>query len=397
MDNELLMRKIGIILLVFLGSFPIQGQVKVRLLTEANPDYFFFKVQRGSYNLDIYNNSDLALYTGDIVLVSRYNNRLAIKVRGHEGLLADSLCFRKTTDENVFNVMTNNGEYLAGSYSGDLSCIPDFGGILLINTCDIETYIAGVVKAEGGNGKTLEYFRVQAVIARTYTYRNLNKHLADGYDLCDDIHCQAFNGIITDTLILGAVNDTKDLVIATRDSGLIISAFHSNCGGETAPSEYVWLTAQPYLTGVEDPFCLQAKNAKWEKSVSLTDWIGMLKKKGISDFMEDADSFTFNQSKRVQTYEAGNISLPLREIREYFDLRSTFFNVRSNGDSILLEGKGYGHGVGLCQEGAMVMALSGKSFREIISFYYPGVLIMCISDAKKDVNNIVSLTNSYAN
>ena len=393
----MMLRKTCLIILIFLYSFAIHAQVKIRLFTKANPDYFFFKVRKGSYNLDLYNNSNLKLYQGDIAMVSRYNNRLAVKVAGKEGLLVDSLCFRKNTDDNAFDINTGRDEYTAGSYTGDLSCLPDFGGILLINTCDIEAYIAGVVKAEGGNGRSREYFRVQAVIARTYAYRNLDKHKADGYNLCDDIHCQVFGGIITDTVILGAVNDTRDLVIATPDSNLIIAAFHSNCGGETSPSEYVWLTAQPYLVRVKDPYCDQAKNARWNKSLSLADWTGMLKKKGISAFPEGADSFTFSQQTRTQTYTAGKISLPLRDIREYFNLRSTYFNVRSDGDSLLLEGKGYGHGVGLCQEGAMVMALSGKSFRDIIIFYYPGVLVIKVSDAKKDENSIVVPFESYVN
>jgi len=63
----------------------------------------------------------------------------------------------------------------------------------------------------------------------------------------------------------------------------------------------------------------------------------------------------------------------------------------------LLEGRGYGHGVGLCQEGAMVMALSGKSFREIIGFYYPGVMIIDVSDAKKEADSKAMQANSYPN
>jgi stage II sporulation protein D len=125
--------------------------------------------------------------------------------------------------------------------------------LVLINTCDVEKYVAGVVKAEGGSGKNLEYFKSQAVIARTYMYKYIDKHLSDGYNLCDNTHCQAFNGSSADSILNEAAMETKGLVILDKDSTLIISAFSSNCGGETSSSEDVWLSSQPYLKKVIDP------------------------------------------------------------------------------------------------------------------------------------------------
>jgi stage II sporulation protein D len=75
--------------------------------------------------------------------------------------------------------------------------------------------------------------------------------------------------------------------------------------------------------------------------------------------------------------------MPLRTIRSDLNLRSTFFSVYANSDSVILKGRGYGHGVGLCQEGAMVMASKGFKFKDIINFYYSGVII---SDIKNAVN-----------
>ncbi len=77
----------------------------------------------------------------------------------------------------------------------------------------------------------------------------------------------------------------------------------------------------------------------------------------------------------------GNFSLPLQKIRDDLDLRSTFFSVRVEGDSVILDGKGYGHGVGLCQEGAMAMAEKGFDYRQIIYFYFEGVIISDINNA----------------
>ncbi len=74
-------------------------------------------------------------------------------------------------------------------------------------------------------------------------------------------------------------------------------------------------------------------------------------------------------------YRIGTFTLPFRTIRDQFNLRSTFFSVAPEGDAIILKGRGYGHGVGLCQEGAMTMAAKGFTYRQIISFYYTGVSV----------------------
>ena len=379
-------KKIVLFTLMTFWACQLFPQVKVRLLTDLNPDYFFLSVKKGWYQVDTYNNISFRVLPGDLVVLSRHNGSLAIKMRGRDGLFADSVKFTAMTGEDEYNISSNGEEPVTQNYSGDLQCYPDLGGILLINNCDIEKYVEGVVKAEGGSGKTEEYFRTQAVIARTYTYRYFGKHINDRYNLCDDTHCQAFNGITGDSVIVNAVKHTRDLVITTADSVLIISAFHSNCGGETSPSEYVWLSSQPYLVKVIDPYCTGSRNAKWEKSVSIADWRAMLKKNVASELPSDASAFNFIQKGRVQDYMAGSISVPLRGIREYFDLRSSFFSVVGSEDNIQISGKGYGHGVGLCQEGAMVMAEKGKSYSDIISFYYPGVTVLNIKYAKRPVN-----------
>jgi stage II sporulation protein D len=257
------------------------------------------------------------------------------------------------------------------------------GSLLFINICDIESYIGGVVKAEGGSGKKEEYFKTQAIIARTYTYRHLNRHILDRYNLCDNTHCQVFNGVITDSLITKAVDQTRDLVIVTPDSNLIISAFHSNCGGETSPSEYAWPAKQPYLIRVADPYCVKSRNASWGKVVPLTIWTDMLAKNGFSGAADSASRFDYNQPSRMQDYITGSFSLPFSKIRTDLDLRSAWFSVKAEGDSLRLTGRGYGHGVGLCQEGAMVMAAKGFGYEDIIRFYYHGVKIITIANAKK--------------
>jgi stage II sporulation protein D len=109
--------------------------------------------------------------------------------------------------------------------------------------------------------------------------------------------------------------------------------------------------------------------------MSLTEWTGYLRKSGYNGNVDDASLLNFSQITRLNFYKAGSFSIPFRQIRSDLNLRSTFFSIAVEGDSVILTGRGYGHGVGLCQEGAMVMAAKGFSYRQIIGFYYKNVRI----------------------
>jgi stage II sporulation protein D (peptidoglycan lytic transglycosylase) len=358
-----------------------RAQVNVRLFSSRTPESAVFSVSSGRYELETYQGIKIGISGDEPVLISRFNGKLAVKTRSEKGVVCDSILLRGMTGKDSFSVRLNGKDHIKQYYSGDLRCFPDLGTILLINRCDIETYIAGVVRAEGGSGKNEEYFKTQAILARTYMYRYFNKHKADRYNLCDDTHCQVFSGLSGDPEINRAVLKTKGLVILSRDSSLIISAFHSNCGGETALPENVWLTGMPYLKRVTDPWCLSSVDSKWEKRVSLREWTVLLKSLGYAGGTVDPSLFTFIQKSRQDYYRAGSFSVPLRVIRAEMNLRSTFFSVSADGDSLILRGKGYGHGVGLCQEGAMSMAGKGFGYRQIIDFYYNGVLVTNIKNA----------------
>lgn len=366
-----------------LSSHP-DNLVRVRIYTSHNPHYIFFRVSSGEYTIDSYDGGPVIVKSGELCIISRFNDRIALKFMNNTGYLADSLKITGSSPEASFSLRTSSLSPVYRNYSGGLECFPDLGSLLLINTLNIEDYVAGVVKAEGGSGKNEEYFKTQAVIARTYSYKYFGKHISDGYNLCDDTHCQVFNGITSDALINASVKHTSGQVAVTSDSSLIISAFHSNCGGETSPSEYVWLSAHPYLVKVVDPYCVTSKNSTWQKTVSLNEWAEMLSHNGYKEPADSAKQFLFRQRIRVMDYVTGQFKIPFSKIRIELGLRSSWFSVSEKGDSLLLSGKGYGHGVGLCQEGAMVMASAGKKFEEILKFYYPGVSVVGIEASKKE-------------
>jgi stage II sporulation protein D len=380
--------RIFFIFLLSVISTLVSGQVKIRLFANQSPESAVFTVVEGSYSINTYHGGSTTLSKGESLIISRFDGKLAVKTRNSIGYIADSVLFSEQIPNASFSLRVNGQSPVRQYYTGDLHCYPDLGTLVLINNCDVEKYIAGVVKAEGGSGKNIEYFKSQAVIARTYMYKYFDKHMQDKYNVCDNTHCQAFNGTSTDTILNKAAMETHGEVILDQDSVLIISAFHSNCGGETSSSEDVWLTSQPYLKGVIDPYCVSSRNALWERSLGIDEWVGYLKKTGFSGNTDDPAQFGFSQKSRLTSYRAGTFTMPLRTIRTDLNLRSTFFSVVPVGDTIKLIGRGYGHGVGLCQEGAMGMAAKGFDYKQIIDFYYVGVIISDIKSLPPNPPNL---------
>jgi stage II sporulation protein D len=379
------MLKVRLLLVMFLSviSTIVSAQVKIRLFANQSPESAIFTVTRGMYEINAFNGDIIPVLKGESVIIMKYNGKLAFKTRYEKGVVCDSLFFSGRSGNDYFSLRLAGKPPVRQYYSGDLQCSPDFGTLLFINSADVEKYISGVVLAEGGTGKNLEFFKTQAIIARTYMCKYFDKHISDGYNVCDNTHCQAFNGLSSDTLLNIAAMETTGQVILDKDSVLIISAFHSNCGGETSSAEDVWLSDQPYLRSVFDPYCNKSRNAVWQKSFPESEWIGYLRRSGDKEKISDPSVLSFSQQERLTDYKTGSFTIPLRTIRADLNLRSTFFTVFATMDSVILRGRGYGHGVGLCQEGAMVMAAKGFKYKEIINFYYTGVFI---SDIKNAVN-----------
>ncbi len=257
------------------------------------------------------------------------------------------------------------------------------GKLQLINNVDLEHYVAGVVQAEGGGSSDdIQFFFVQAISCRTYALVNYLKHTVDGYNLCDEVHCQYYTGKCVNSDITRAVARTSGEVIVDSNFRMISAAFHSNCGGETVNSEDVWSLATSYLKSREDSFCLSMSKAKWKIILQKDSFINTLHKSfdfpiNNSTILDSALNF---KQKHRKVYFTNHIHL--KYIRRDFHLRSTFFETKLKGDSVLINGRGFGHGVGLCQQGAIKMAELGYDYRYIIKFYYKNTSIIHFSELK---------------
>lgn len=261
-------------------------------------------------------------------------------------------------------------------YCGAIWVRPGSGELEIINTVDLEEYVAGVVESEGGHEPEFEYFKAQAVLARTFALKNWNKHRSNGYNLKDDVTSQVYKSRARHKhaeLIRKAVEETRGEVLVDASCEPILGAFYANSGGQTANSEEAWLNAVAYLRTKSDPFSLGQPSESWEKRISKKQFMAyfarQLGQQSSDPFFQKA-VLNLRQDQRISSFRYKGKSLPLKHVRTHFNLRSTFFDVYDDGNDVVLRGRGYGHGVGLSQDGAINMSRLGFCYDEILYFYY---------------------------
>ena len=252
--------------------------------------------------------------------------------------------------------------------------------LLLINIVDEDNYLAAVVQSEaGGASDNVEFFKVQAICCRSYMMRFKNKHAKDGYNLCDDVNCQVYLSRANKTECReGAVSSSGEIIVDSNDN-IIETLFYSNSGGQTAKAKDVWGKDVSYLQSVTDSFSLGQPNATWEKDIKEKDWINYFRNKGIdvknTDNKKEILNFSQKDGRKDKIF-----NIPLTQVRKDFNLKSTYFDVVRWGSIIKLKGRGYGHGVGMSQEGAAAMCDEGYEYWEVIDFYYKDVKIKNIKE-----------------
>lgn len=320
-----------------------------------------------------------------------------IEAKGHLVSVKGSVAPRKYLRIDL----PGKGAWLSGGtsakrlYKGLLEITAEKGRLKILNTVPLEAYIASVVSAEAGDLSQTEAFKAQAVAARTYVLKHMNNHVKDGYNMCDSTHCQFFTGFAAVRPIAQAAADfTRDEVVTYRGK-LAATFYHSICGGRTEAMVYVWpFEHKPYLISVRDgpekkPYCSIAPGFNWKTRIALKTLTGIARaqkwilpeeeirkmeiaERGVS---RRAITIAFTTGKRQVKVSATNFYQGVGRRAGWNAVRSTLFNVYSGTDYIILEGKGNGHGVGMCQWGAEGMARLGFKYRDILTHYYPGTAI----------------------
>lgn len=264
-----------------------------------------------------------------------------------------------------------------------------------IEEIPLEEYVVGVVAAEMPASFPLEALKAQAIVARTYALKRLEApagpHHA-GADICtDSTHCQAWISAGEMRRNWGrwgywrhrrqieqAVEATRGLVV-TYQGELIDPVYHSTCGGKTAAAAEVWGYSIPYLQSVNCPW--DKDSPHYQRVVSLTPleiWARLAPgapSLPVSTEALDLEIISRTPSGRVGAARFGPYTFTGVQVRNRLGLNSTNFTWSREADRVFITTYGYGHGVGLCQYGARGMAAEGKSFQEILTYYYTRVTV----------------------
>ncbi len=290
-------------------------------------------------------------------------------------------------------------------YRGSVLVSSTPAGILTVNLLSLEAYVAGVINAEMGRRPPgdSEAVYAQAVISRTVAMRALGRYRVRGYDLISTVSDQAYGGVMTETAMgWAAVRATRGEVLTF--GGVVIEAFfHSTCGGRTEAVDAVFSgAAQPYLRSVSDRgpsgevYCSLSPRFRWREEWTAEQLARVVRDNArVAGLAPDAigalaDLQIASRSPSGRAAElvllAAGRALPItgqQAIRQTLRLtdggwlRSTQFSIqvaRGGGRivRVVLDGGGNGHGVGMCQWGAVGRARAGATHQEILSAYFPG-------------------------
>jgi len=308
---------------------------------------------------------------------------------------------------SIFDVTYGGGAFwhkkIDRVFRGKLKAVIQSSGITLINRLSMEEYLYGVLPSEISADYGYEAIKAQAVAARTIAVRNVGRHKEDGFDFCSDVHCQAYQGMSAENeLTTKAVDATRGEILTFKDKP-IEAFYHANCGGvlradafgdsdylntktdsvndllpESSYRQETWFFDGPKT------FCSKTHNSKfrWQRVYDNEDFLLVF---GYN--MKSIEKLLPLEKSRSLRYDVVrmNISGSSQAIRGDLKIRNFFDDLRSGAFIIDLKysetgipemlffwGGGFGHGAGLCQEGAREMAQEGFDYKSILKHYYPG-------------------------
>ena len=367
------------LLIVFLGittfSFAQQREdLTIGLFWNERPKSIQISIASGTYSI-LADGSSISFSKGMKMVISVYGN--SVNLRSAEKSYGNFKNVRiNELDQNssVF-IQSLKPKLYQREYEDDFVITSSENRLKILNRVELSNYVAGVIQWEAGSGRTLEYYKVQAIITRTYALRNIHKYESERFNLCDRVDSQVYKGKTKNSDILQAVRETRDLVLVDEKMHLISALFHSNSGGHTLNSEDVWSQTVPYLRGVEDSFSINQPHYNWSKVIPTEDWLSTF---AYTLKIDTADSSNLQvirdfcpAQRQVEFLPNQNITTTM--VRNAFGLKSTHFCVTEKGENMVITGKGFGHGVGLSQEGAIKMAEEGIPFDKILFYYYKNV------------------------
>ena len=380
-------RRAGLLLCVFMTLVPFNfaedagtgSAAVIRVAISRNTTQFTLKTSGKVYALELKTGQKYMLLERSVYEV-KYISPARLAVAG------------ATLESPVKLVAADGGDRIKLNgrfYRGDLYMRTTAAEKLeVIEHLSIEDYLYGVLPVEMSPDWPLEALKAQAVASRTYALKNADPK--KDYDMTDGVETQVYNGASgMNSRIIVAVDSTRGEVLKYKGK-LITAFFHACCGGHTASASSAWgETIVKPLYGVKDPFCSNSTHFNWEYYATTRDLLAFiqnsgaeaLKIKGIRISKRDRSGRAL---KLKFMTDAGSFTADAVELRKSFGtygIKSTFITRIAPGNGgYEFYGRGWGHGVGMCQDGAKQMALNGRNYKKILHQYYPGASIEDVED-----------------
>jgi stage II sporulation protein D len=261
-------------------------------------------------------------------------------------------------------------------------------GLRVLLTLPSESYVIAALSGEAAPDEPMASLKAMAISMRTFALINANRHQAEGFGLCDSTHCQALRLGKPRPEVEEAVRETAGETLWSGGQRAHVY-YTQHCGGMSETASAVWPEEKArYLGGQHtDPYCLRRSTAQWQTRIPLRQLDQIFHAQGwhtpspVTDIRVTQRDATGRAALLQVTGQGAPAQLSASSFRFAVDralgwnqMRSEWYGATVSGADLEIRGRGYGHGVGLCQAGAFEMATEGRSEREILGFYFPGAV-----------------------
>lgn len=364
---------------------------ELKILLKEGGGYFY--ISATSKYIMISKNKRYSAYAGTFLKCKFISfNQVLISYKGKDFLFETPLLFQAEDGFILFENKRYRGKILLEI------------GQKVINIVKLEDYLLGVIPAEIGrkDPSLIEAFKAQAVCARSYALRKYIERKDAPFHLYADVKDQVYLGKdYEDAWGNSACETTRGLVCVYKDE-IALTLYHSTCGGITANFKDMFpaMDELPYLRNVRcnlngKDLCKVSPYYSWEIKYKKENFENLIKNNFLKIFGINLNGDIFKKMEIIKKskegrileikieHENGNIiSLKPNEIRNLFadnlkniPLPSVWFDLVQRGDEVVIKGRGFGHGIGLCQYGARELSRMGWDYEKIIKFYFPGTKI----------------------
>ncbi len=286
-----------------------------------------------------------------------------------------------------FRVRIPDTESVAAA-AGAWTIEPHGTGLRVLLTVPSERYVTAALNGESAPDEPLESLKAMAVAMRTFALDNFRRHSSEGFNLCDSTHCQSLRIGSSRDEVERAVRETAGETLWSNQQRASVY-YSQNCGGITEDVRNVWPSVRAtYLISHPDPYCQRHSDATWHAQFPLDQLSTIFRQQGwhtpaTIDSIRILKRTPSGRAVTLQVIGAGDAAtisassfhFAVNRALGWNQIRSDWFGLETSNHILRIKGKGHGHGVGLCQDGAFEMAREGKSYREILAFYFPGTAV----------------------